>query len=101
MILAGDLLEARADQTIVTHFTITLFTVTKNQLKVGKHTDYTTAFRRTIALVDDIILRCNQSTIHVEWSVGASQGIEIAPANEFHDFRGLSPPPASLFWKMS
>ena len=32
--------------------------------------------------------------------MGAPQGIEIAPANEFHDFRSLSPPPASLFSEM-
>ena len=65
VILAGDLLEARADQTIVTHFTIASFTVTKNEVKVRKHTDRTTAFRRTIAPVDDITLRCNRSTNHV------------------------------------
>ena len=28
-------------------------------------------------------------------------GIEIAPANEFHEFRGLHPSPASIFWKIS
>ena len=44
-----------------------------------------------------LLYGCNHSTSHVESSVGAPQGIEIAPASEFHDFRGLSPPPASLF----
>ena len=84
MILAGNLLEARADQTISKLFTITSFTVTKMQIKVRKHPDRTTAFRRTIAPVNDITLRCNHSTNHVEWNVGAPQGIEIAPANECH-----------------
>ena len=65
MILAGNLLEARADQTIVTHFTIISFTITKNQVKVRKHPDRTTAFRGAIAPADDITLRCNHSTSHV------------------------------------
>ena len=54
-----------------------------------------------IAPADDITLRCNHSTSHVKSYVGAPQGIEIAPASEFHDFRSLSPPPASLFRKIS
>ena len=29
------------------------------------------------------------------------QGIEIAPASEFHEFRSLNPSPASIFWKNS
>ena len=66
VILAGNLLEARADQTISKFFTITSFTVTKIQVKVRKHTDRTIAFRRAIAPVDDITLRCNHSTSHVE-----------------------------------
>ena len=45
MILAGDLLEARADQTISKLFTITSFTVTKNQLKIRKRPDRTNTFR--------------------------------------------------------
>ena len=65
MILAGNLLEARADQTIAKLFTIKSFTVTKIQVKVRKRPDRTTAFRRTIAHVDDITLRCNHSTSHV------------------------------------
>ena len=65
MILAGNLLEARADQTISKLFTITSFTVTKIKVKVRKHPDRTTAFRGAIAPVDDITLRCNHSTSHV------------------------------------
>ena len=65
MILAGNLLEARADQTISKLFTITSFTVTKIQVKVRKRMDRTTAFRRAIAPADDITLRCNHSTSHV------------------------------------
>ncbi len=66
MILAGNLLEARADQTICSLFQNTIFTVTKNQVKVRKRPDQTTAFRRAIAPADDITLRCNHSTSHVE-----------------------------------
>ena len=66
MILAGNLLEARADQTIAKLFTIKSFTVTKIKVKFRKHPDRTTAFRRTITPVGDITLRCNHSTSHVE-----------------------------------
>ena len=66
MILAGDLLEARADQTISKLFTITSFTVTKIQVKVRKPMDRTTAFRGAIVPGDDITLRYNHSTNHVE-----------------------------------
>ena len=65
MILAGNLLEARADQTICSLFQNTQFTVTKIRAKVRKPMDRTTAFRRAIAPVDDITLRCNHSTNHV------------------------------------
>ena len=66
MILAGNLLEARADQTICSLFQNTQFTVTNIQVKVRKPTDRTTAFRGAIVLADDIIVRCNQFTNHVE-----------------------------------
>ena len=101
MILAGNLLEARADQTIYKTFQNTFYLVTKIQIKVRKPPDSTTAVRRAIALVDDITLRCNHSTNHVGWSVEAPQGIEIEPANEFHEFRGLNPSAASIFLKIS
>ena len=65
VILAGNLLEARADQTICSTFQNTSFTVTKIKVKVRKHTDRTTAVHRTIALVDDITLRCNHFTSHI------------------------------------
>ena len=65
VILAGNLLEARATSTIETDYLISSFTVTKIMAKVRKHTDRTTAFRRAIAPVDDITLRCNHSTNHV------------------------------------
>ena len=50
---------------------------------------------------DDITLRCNHLTNHVKWSVGAPQGIEIAPTKQFRDFRRLNPSPASICWKIS
>ena len=74
--------------------------VTKIQIKVRKRMDCTTTVRRTIALVDDITLRCNHATSHVEWNVGTPQGIEIASANEFHEFRSLNPSAASIFSKI-
>ena len=65
VILAGNLLQARATSTIETDFLISSFTMTKIKVKVRKRMDRTTAFRRTIAPVDDITLRCNHSTNHV------------------------------------
>ena len=81
-------------------FQNTLLMVTKIMVKVRKPPDWTTTFRRTIAPVDDINLRCN-SMSHFKWYVGAPQGVEIAPANEFHECRILKPSPMSIFWKMS
>ena len=66
VILAGNLLEARTDQTIAKLLTTKHVTVTKTMVKVRKRMDRTTAFRRAIAPVDDITLRCNHSTNHVE-----------------------------------
>ena len=40
--------------------------VKKIELKVRKRMDCTTTFRRAIAPADDITLRCNHSTNHVE-----------------------------------
>ena len=97
--LAGNLLEARATSTIETDFLISSFTVTKIKVKVRKRPDQTTAVRRAIA-PGDITLRCNHSTNHVEWNVGAPQGIEIAPASEFDEFRGLNPSATSIFSKI-
>ena len=98
VILAGDLLEARVDWTIYKTFQNTSHLVTKIQVKVRKRPDNTTAFSRAIVLVDDIILRCNDFTVHVGWNVGAPQGIEIAPASELHQFRSLNPSTASVFF---
>ena len=61
MILAGNLLQARSDQTILKNFQNTSFMVTKLMVKVRKRMDRTTAFRRTIAPVDDMTARCNAS----------------------------------------
>ena len=68
-------------------------------VKVRKRMDCTTAFRRAIAPVDGIILRCNHFTNHVKWSAGAPEGIAIAPANEFHQFKNLNHSAASMFLK--
>ena len=65
VILAGNLLQARADQTIVTDLIITMPLVTKMNVKVRKRTGRTAANRRTNAPVDDINLRCNHSTNHI------------------------------------
>ena len=65
VILAESRVQARADQTIWTEFRLTSFPVTETKPKVRKRPDRTTAFRGAIAPVDDITLRCNHSTSHV------------------------------------
>ena len=65
VILAGNLLEARADQTIFKSFQNTPFMITKIKVKVRKPPNHTTAFRGAIVPADDITLRCNHSTSHV------------------------------------
>ena len=42
------------------------------------------------------------TTLRVMWMIrGRAAGIEIAPANEFHEFRSLNPSPASIFCEIS
>ena len=65
VILAGNLLQARADQTIFKTFQGAPFMVTQIILKIRKRMDRTTAFRLTIGPVDDITLRSNHFTNHV------------------------------------
>ena len=66
VILAGNLLQARADPTISNVFRIHHFMVTKTKVKVRKPMACTTTVRGAIALADDIILRCNHLTSHVK-----------------------------------
>ena len=101
VILSENDIQAPADRMNLTEFLITSFSISKIEIKVPKRMNSRTPIRGAIAPAEDITLRCNHSSSHVKWSVGAPQGIEIAPASEFHDFRGLSPPPASLFPKIS
>ena len=101
VILWESKIQTPADTTISKVFQNTSFMVTKMKVKVRKRMDWTTAFRRTIAPVDDITLRVQPLYESCEWYVGAPQGIEIAPANEFHKFRGPNPSPASIFCKIS
>ena len=42
---------------------------------------------------------CDHYTSHLKYTWEAPQGIEIAPANEFHEFRSTNPSPASVFMK--
>ena len=77
------------------------FMVTTMKVEIRKRPDCTAAFRRAIALVNDITLLVQPLYESCKWYVGAPQSIEIAPANEFRDFRGLSPSPASIFWDIS
>ena len=70
------------------------------KVKIRKRPDCCRPIRRKIAPAEDITLRCNHSTSHVERSAGAPQGIEIAPASEFHEFRGLNLSAASIFSKI-
>ena len=57
VILAGTLLQARADQTIWTEFRLTSFPITEIKVKVRKRTDCTGRIRGAIAPADDITLR--------------------------------------------
>ena len=57
VILSGNGIQTPADTAIPKLFQNTSFGATRTMVKVRKRTDYTTAFRRTIALVDDITLR--------------------------------------------
>ena len=76
----------RRTQRFLKFFENTSFIETEIMVKVRNRTDCTTAFRRTIAPVDDITLRVQPLYESCEWHVGAPQGIEIAPAGEFRDF---------------
>ena len=57
VMLSGNEIQTPADTTISKLFQNTSFKATKIMVKVRKPTDYTTAFRRTIALVDAIARR--------------------------------------------
>ena len=70
------------------------------KVKVRKRPNSTTPIRGAIAPAGDTTLRCNHSTSHLKWYVGAPQGIEIAPASDFGWFRGSNPSPASIFSKI-
>ena len=63
--LSENKIQTQADTTIFKSFQNTSFMVTKIKVKVRKRPDCTTPIRRTIALVNDITLRCNHSTSHV------------------------------------
>ena len=65
VILAESRVQARADWAISKLFAITSFLVTETMVKSQKFIDRTTPFRGAIAPVDDITLRCNHSTSHV------------------------------------
>ena len=100
VILSENDIQAPADRTILSEFLITSFSISKINVKVPKRPNSTTPIRGAIAPAEDITLRCNHSTNHVKWCVGAPQGIEIAPANQFHDFKGLSFPSAWFFFEI-
>ena len=101
VILSENDIQAPADRTIQTEFLITSFSISKNDVKVPKRVNSVASIRGAIAPAEDITLRCDHSTSHLKCNVGAPQGIEIAPASEFHEFRSLSPSPASLLRKCS
>ena len=98
VILARNLLDTRGDFKLVR---ITSFTVTEIKAKVRTGLDCTTPFRGAIALADDFTLRVQPFYESCEMKRGAPQGIEIAPASDFGEFRGLNPSPASTFPKIS
>ena len=101
VMLSENEIQTPADRMIWTEFLITLVSISKIELKDRKRTDCRGRIRGAIAPVDDITLRVQPLYESCERYVGAPQGIEIAPASEFRDFRGLNPSPASIFWKMS
>ena len=101
VILWENEIQTPADTTICKCFQNTSFMVTKMAAEFRKRTGWTTTFRRTIAPLDDVTLRVQSLYESMEWYLNAPQGIEIAPANEFRDFRRLNPPPASIFLKFS
>ena len=100
IILSENDIQVPAGRMVWTEFLITSFSILKIDLKVQKRMNSTRAFRGAIVPADDIALRVQPLYESCEMYVGAPQGIEIAPASEFHDFRGLTPPPASLFRKI-
>ena len=65
VIFSENKIQTPADTTIFKYFQNTSFIVTIIKAEIRKTTDCTTAFRRTIALVDDITLRPNPSANHV------------------------------------
>ena len=101
VILSENDIQIPADRMNLTEFLITSFSISKNWLKVQKRPDCWRSIRGAIAPADDITVRVQPFYESCEVYVGAPQGIEIAPASEFHDFRGLSHPSASVFWKIS
>ena len=66
VILSENDIQTPADMTISKVFQITSIRITKSDLKVQNRPDCTTVFRGAIAPADDITLRCNHSTSHVE-----------------------------------
>ena len=73
VILARNLLQALAGQTISKKNPNTSFMVTEMKVKVRKRTDCTTTFSPAIAPADDITLRCNHSTSDVDENLGAAR----------------------------
>ena len=101
VILLESEIQTPADTTISKCFQDTSFMVTKMTVGFRKLRIERPPFVEQLPHVGDITLRRNHYTNHVKLNVGAPQGIEIAPANEFHEFRGLNPSPASIFLKIS
>ena len=65
VILSGNEIQTPADTTISNLFQNTSCMVTKITVKLRKRPDCTTTFRGAIAPADDITLRWNHSTSHV------------------------------------
>ena len=69
VILSENDIQAPAGRTIWTEFLITSFSISKIDLKVQIFTNCRAPIRGAIAHVDDITLRCNHSTSHMDAEV--------------------------------
>ena len=90
VILSENEIHARADQTNWMVFQNAQFTATKMKVKVRKRQDCTTTFRRAIARVDDITVRCNHSTSHVNETWARRKALKSRQRTNFMNLHALT-----------
>ena len=101
MILSENEIQTPADRMIWTEFLITSVSISEIHLKDRKRTDCRGRIRGAIAPDNAITSRVQPLYEACEVYVGTPQGIEIASANDFCQFGGPSPSPASVFPQIS